>query len=305
MTRLAIAAVLCAVLAAGAASSARADSVPYADDGALPWANGAASTSPLETLAARIATTISGRPVTVRCNGENDWGILVGDRGVDQSVHLGYVTFWIRTLNGVQVGAPFAGDFTELSPTVCSRLNTFALASSKPTRCAVTRTVTTETTKAKRVAVRTPKRVKIRRNGKLVTVTRIVTTWKTTQVTTTTHVKETDPAASCYAGGRAAAEMPAPYWDDYWWYARSMLTLAHESIHLGNDQSEINASCYGLQWVRYVAEQLGAAPDDAQAIASYAWDQVYPAYKNVPGYWSADCRDGGSLDLHPGSNVWP
>lgn len=296
---------VCGALLGAAAGAARADSVPYADDGSLPWAEGSARTTPFESLAGQIASTIAGRPVSVRCNGENDWNLLVRERGVDQSAHLGYVTFWIRTLNGVPVGSPFAGDFAELSPTVCFRLNAFALAASKPTRCPVTRSVPTTTTTTKRVAVRTPKRVKVRRNGKLVTVTRIVTTWKTTKVTTTTSVKQTDPAASCYAGGRAAAEMTPAYWDDYWWYARSMVTLAHESIHLAHDQSEVNASCYGIQWVRYVAEQLGAAPDDARSIASYTWDEVYPAYKNVAGYWSADCRDGGPLDLNPASNVWP
>lgn len=284
MTRLALAVALCAALAGAATSVARADSVPYADDGASPWAEGVAYTSPLESLAGQIASRISGRSVSVRCNGEHDWGILVSQRGVNEGVHLGYVTFWVRTLNGVSLGEPFAGDFTELSPTVCFRLNAFALAASKPTRCDVTRTVATKTTKAKRVAVRKPKRVKVRRGGKLVTVTRVVTTWKTTQVTTTTYVKETDAAVPCYAKGRAATEMSASYWDAYWWYARTMLTLAHESIHLTNDRSEVNASCYGLQWVRYVAEQLGAAPDDAQAIASYAWDRVYPTYNDVPGY---------------------
>jgi len=305
MIRLGLAVALCAALAGAAAGGVRADSAPYADDGALPWAEGVAYTSPFEALAGQIASKISGRTVTVRCNGDHDWGTLVSQRGVNQAAHLGYVTFWARTLNGVTVGAPFADDFTELSPTACSRLNTFALAPSKPTRCAVTRAVAKETTAAKRVAVRTPRRVKVRRNGKLVTATRVVTTWKTTQVTTTTYVKETDAAASCYAKGRAAAEMPDSYWDAYWWYARTMLTLAHESIHLANDQSEVNASCYGVQWVRYVAEQLGAAPDDARAIASYAWDRVYPTYKNVPGYWSADCRDGGPLDLDPASSLWP
>ena len=61
-----------------------------------------------------------------------------------------------------------------------------------------------------------------------------------------------------------------------------------------------------MQWMPYVAEQLGDTPDDALAIARYFWDKVYPLDISHPPYWSADCRPGGALDLHlPGSTSWP
>jgi|tagenome__1003787_1003787.scaffolds.fasta_scaffold20700804_2 hypothetical protein len=73
-------------------SAALADNVPCADDGALPWASGA-ETSPLEALAGRIASTISGREVTARCEGDYDWGLLAAQHGFDPSAELGYVPF--------------------------------------------------------------------------------------------------------------------------------------------------------------------------------------------------------------------
>jgi hypothetical protein len=63
-----------------------------------------------------------------------------------------------------------------------------------------------------------------------------------------------------------------------------------------------------MQWMAYIAQQLGATADDAKAIAVYYWDVIYPQYKTggYNQYWSADCRAGGSLDLHlPGKTSWP
>jgi hypothetical protein len=58
----------------------------------------------------------------------------------------------------------------------------------------------------------------------------------------------------------------------------------------------------------YIAEQLGDTADDAQAIAQYFWDRIYPESRPSAnwGYWSADCRPGGPLDLRPGTaTLWP
>ena len=72
-------------------------------------------------------------------------------------------------------------------------------------------------------------------------------------------------------------------------------------------QAEAKADCYGMQWMPYVAEQLGDTPDDAQAIARWFWDKVYPLSRPThPEYWSADCRPGGALDARPaGTTAWP
>ena len=62
-----------------------------------------------------------------------------------------------------------------------------------------------------------------------------------------------------------------------------------------------------MQWMPYVAERLGAAPDDALAIARFFLNSVYPRYEmsSLVQYWSAECRAGGALDLKlPGPSIW-
>jgi hypothetical protein len=294
---------LLAVLAAPVA--AHADAVAIADDAALPWASGAA-TSPLEALGSRIASTISGRAVAVRCEGDYDWGVLAGQHGFDPAAELGYVPFWLRLSNGVQVGAAEADTFAELSPSVCRSLNTYALAPAKPTKCAAAPAVPQPTTSVVRERVTTTKRVKVRVDGHTAYRTKTVTTWRHKTVTSTAYAQTPAAPAPCYLGeNHSPTPQKASYWADYFQYALSMLALAHESVHLGNDTSEVHANCYGLQQTRYVAEQLGASPDDAAAVARYEAEVVYPRYQSVPGYWSAECVDGGPLDLRPADPVWP
>jgi hypothetical protein len=87
--------------------------------------------------------------------------------------------------------------------------------------------------------------------------------------------------------------------DDIW----AAHILAHESIHLGGEHSEIAAECSGLQYTAFVAREFGADEDRAHAVADYAWRYLY---KKTPGnYQSQDCRNGGRLDLRPGDPVWP
>jgi hypothetical protein len=296
---------LALLVALAAPVAASADTVPIADDGALPWASGAAA-SPFEALAGQIASTISGRTVDVRCEGDYDWGVLAAQEGFDPASELGYVPFWSRFSGGLQVGAPQADTFTELSPTVCRNLATYALAVTKPTKCAATRSTPQQTTSVVRRRVTTTKRVKVRIHGHVAYRTKKVTSWRSATVTNTSYAQGTTAPAPCYLGGRRSlAPQSASYWNDYFQFALSMLALAHESVHLGNDPNEVHANCYGLQWVRYVAQQLGAADDDAQAVAQYTAEAVYPGYEHVAGYWSTDCVNGGPLDLHPADPIWP
>lgn len=105
--------------------------------------------------------------------------------------------------------------------------------------------------------------------------------------------------------------------------AEALLTLAHETIHLEQDRAgapvppnrlvEAQAACSGLQWLDWVAVQLGDTLDDAQAIATFEWKLDYPLearlrepYARAHPYWSAQCKPGGSLDIRPpGSTFWP
>jgi len=80
-------------------------------------------------------------------------------------------------------------------------------------------------------------------------------------------------------------------------------TLAHESFHLRGIASEATAECYALQNTAFVAERLGIADATAQSLQRWVYVRGYP---NEPDdYQSGDCRDGGPLDLRPGSPRFP
>ena len=60
---------------------------------------------------------------------------------------------------------------------------------------------------------------------------------------------------------------------------------------------------YGLQTVDLVAVRLGADLRTARALAAYALARLYPS---LPAHYRTDeCRDGGPLDLVPGSATFP
>jgi len=79
--------------------------------------------------------------------------------------------------------------------------------------------------------------------------------------------------------------------------------LAHEAWHLRGELNEAITECSSLQRTAAVAQSLGATPDRAQRLAEAYWQDVYPFMP--PQYRSADCQDGGVLDLDPASDLWP
>jgi hypothetical protein len=82
-------------------------------------------------------------------------------------------------------------------------------------------------------------------------------------------------------------------------------TLAHETWHVRGIRDEATADCYALQSVAAVAQTLGAGAVDAQALAAYYAAHFDAIRRPPPLYRSAECRDGGTLDLHPGPGRWP
>jgi hypothetical protein len=80
-------------------------------------------------------------------------------------------------------------------------------------------------------------------------------------------------------------------------------TLAHESWHLAGHVDEATAECYALQRIAFVATALGAPLEQGDALARTAFTVLYPHMPQA--YRSAECRDGGSLDLSPESPVFP
>lgn len=114
-----------AVLFSIAAGAARADVGAFANDGTDPWAGGAAVTSRLETAAGAIASTVAGRPVSVRCESDEDWPATASGVGFEPSQVLAFVPYM-----GTQ-----PDDYAELSPDICRSLQAFAVATTKPTKC--------------------------------------------------------------------------------------------------------------------------------------------------------------------------
>jgi hypothetical protein len=302
-----------AVLAAGLVGGAAADTAPIPASPDLPWTH-PTHESHLELLLSKIATTIAKKPVTIRCEGDTDWRKLVTERGGDPGAELGYVGVDFHPFTGqlrsLETFAELAGE------AICLPLKRFATASPKPTKCNVTRLVTKRSFVKRKLLV--PRKVVVqgKRTEQLVFVTRRV------PVYTTRKVKL--GLKPCYLGNRnAARQMPESYWDAYAVYSDAILTLTHEAIHLGGTiggwrvrsgaiagdaQAEAKATCFGMQWMPYAAIELGASPDDAQAIAQFYWDNIYPEYRTskYSQYFSVECRPGGSMDQRPaGKTAWP
>ena len=110
--------------------------------------------------------------------------------------------------------------------------------------------------------------------------------------------------AICRTLGRWAYERQWP--DDRWEvfdFAWSVKVLAHEAQHLRGIDNEAKADCYGLQHMTVVGRGLGLGEEAARSVTEYAWLYIYPRARGE--YWSAECRDGGELDLHRDSSIWP
>lgn len=311
--------------------AALADSAPIGSDAAAPGSDPNHAT-PIELLASQIASHIAGRSVTVRCWDAGGWTTLATAHGFDPGHELGFVAsqpYWLLTGTFVS-----SATTAELSPAACSALQQFAQATTKPTKCQVTTSNYVDVTRTRTVTRWRVVRVK----GKVKKIP------YQAQVTYTETVLQSGlgPPTPCFLGEpssaganrvcagwppnpcfSAATNEPSTYWQSYDQLVEGIATLAHEPIHLWQIQSgyrvpsdslvESQATCAGMQWIPYVAEQLGDTADDAQAIADFYWLIDYPGMKNATTsyeqthpYWSADCVPGGALDIRAaGSTVWP
>jgi hypothetical protein len=78
--------------------------------------------------------------------------------------------------------------------------------------------------------------------------------------------------------------------------------LAHESMHMSGTTTEAVAECHAMQHDAALAEDLGASPSAAHALAVRYWQTVYPEMPDT--YVSNDCKPGGGLDLHLPDAPW-
>jgi hypothetical protein len=84
--------------------------------------------------------------------------------------------------------------------------------------------------------------------------------------------------------------------------ALAVEALAHEAYHLAGVQDEAATQCYALQAMRFVAARLGVSGEVADAYVGAATER-YPRLPET--YRSVECREGGALDLHPETGVFP
>jgi hypothetical protein len=97
----------------------------------------------------------------------------------------------------------------------------------------------------------------------------------------------------------------APVWDDPSpdGLAWTVAALGHESVHVSGELDEAKAECYGMQRMRTAAVELGRSAAEGQYLAERYWKRWYRW--SEPPYESHECRNGGELDLRPGTDIWP
>jgi uncharacterized small protein (DUF1192 family) len=82
--------------------------------------------------------------------------------------------------------------------------------------------------------------------------------------------------------------------------------LAHEAWHLRGEGNEGTTECYAIQSGVELGRRLGLGEDEAhrlmaQQLAENSGRGIATAEYRVP----PECRDGGGLDLDPGSSRFP
>lgn len=86
--------------------------------------------------------------------------------------------------------------------------------------------------------------------------------------------------------------------------AFSIFVFTHEVVHTLGVGNEAAATCFALQLSGYMSRALGTNQAFAHRIEVLlsGW---YRQRNLAPGYWSAECRDGGRFDLLPDERGWP
>jgi hypothetical protein len=87
------------------------------------------------------------------------------------------------------------------------------------------------------------------------------------------------------------------------WLSAAVDTLSHEPLHSRGVADEATTECFALQRVERTARLLGVEAAYARRLAQVGWKRGYRLTPST--YHSAECRDGGALDLHPKSSRWP
>jgi hypothetical protein len=88
--------------------------------------------------------------------------------------------------------------------------------------------------------------------------------------------------------------------------ARALAVLAHESWHLGGVRDEGTTECYALQSGVELGRRLGLSEGTARQMMRQQFaENALHAGGSSAYLVPAGCRDGGDLDLNPGSSRFP
>jgi hypothetical protein len=84
--------------------------------------------------------------------------------------------------------------------------------------------------------------------------------------------------------------------------ATALVTLAHEPQHSKGIADEAVAECNAIQLAPKAAVELGVSRAYATSLMRMYWLHYG---EELPAYRSAECRQGGALDLQRGDSIWP
>ena len=88
--------------------------------------------------------------------------------------------------------------------------------------------------------------------------------------------------------------------------ARAIAVLAHEAWHLRGEADEGVTNCYAFQSGVELGQRLGLSPGTAARMMRQQLAENPVQARSAPAYLvPASCRNGGALDLSPGSDRFP
>jgi hypothetical protein len=113
-----------------------------------------------------------------------------------------------------------------------------------------------------------------------------------------------DPGVCATLRGYVRRYRPSALSNENFELTQALVILAHEAELLGSPPaSEVEAECYAVQHVRRLMDAPGWDSDYQTELTLQAWQLHYTQLP--PPARTPECRDGGPLDLHPGSQAWP
>ncbi|MCJ7827195.1 MAG: hypothetical protein MUP36_03020 [Demequinaceae bacterium] len=79
--------------------------------------------------------------------------------------------------------------------------------------------------------------------------------------------------------------------------------VGHEAMHINGVREEAVAECWAVQLNHFIAEELGATPEEARELQRRYYVEYYPRQRS--NYISGECREGGDLDIYPDRTEFP